>query len=159
MIDNKFNLFYDFYARSVDDVSGEKVVIFLNPESEKYIEHDYDWFLMVALEKANKVDDYEERKLLTGDLLKSYQKAIYDGYTHKLDPNLRKKNARPKNRNTIKGIQDYIELIKRREDMRICIQESKDGCNGLKKGKPYSEVILCLGNKESVYKINTNIEL
>lgn len=74
-------------------------------------QHDYDWYIQVAIEKADKVK--EDRHLLTRELILGYRWAIREGYNHQLDPALRNQYDYPRNHNTIKGIQGYIDRIKK----------------------------------------------
>jgi hypothetical protein len=60
-----------------------------------------------------------DRHLLTSELLLSYRWAIREGYNHMLDPHLRSAYDYPRNRNTVKGIQGYIDLIQKRSDAEM----------------------------------------
>jgi len=84
-------------------------ITFKLPEEKVYEKPEYDWYMTVALEKADKVT--EDRHLLTGDLIIAYRNAIREGYQHTLDPHLRNEYDYPRNRNTIKGIQSYINKM------------------------------------------------
>jgi len=74
-----------------------------------YKQQEYDWYMTVALEKSDQVK--EDRHLLTASLLINYRNAIREGFNHQLDSTLKNRYDYPRNRNTIKGIQDYINRI------------------------------------------------
>ena len=100
----------DFYIRKYENpASGEGTVTFLYPEPKEFKVHDYDWYITVALEKAEMLK--EDRHLLTYDLIVAYRNAIREGYNHELDPFLKNKYDFPRNRNTIKGIEGYIKRM------------------------------------------------
>lgn len=92
----------------------EETITFKNPTPKIYEQHEYDWYMSVALEKSDKVT--EDRHLLTADLLISYRYAIREGYNHQLDPNLRNRYDEPRNRNTVQGIKNYIDKIQKLSD-------------------------------------------
>lgn len=104
----------DFYTKTWDRITGEGVIVFRNPKPMEYKKHSYDWYIVVALEKADKV--VKDRHLLTGELLLKYRWAIREGFNHVLDPHLRNPFDHPRNRNTIEGIQSYIKKIEKASD-------------------------------------------
>lgn len=89
----------------------EEIITFKQPEEKVYKKHDYDWYMTVALEKADQVK--EDRHLLTYDLLVAYRHAIREGFNHQLDRALQNQYDYPRNRNTVKGIQSYIDRIRK----------------------------------------------
>lgn len=111
----------DVYKREREQqFSGEETITFKHfskPELQAYKQHDYDWYMVIALEKSDKVKD--ERHLLTADLLISYRWAIREGYNHQLDPNLRNRYDEPRNRNTVQGIKNYIDKIQKLSDAEM----------------------------------------
>jgi plasmid maintenance system antidote protein VapI len=76
-----------------------------------YEKSEYDWYMTVALEKVDKVT--QDRHLLTSELILRYRWAIREGYNHELDHNLKNKYDYPRNQNTVRGIQIYIERIEK----------------------------------------------
>ncbi|AIM37359.1 hypothetical protein KO02_12145 [Sphingobacterium sp. ML3W] len=100
----------DFYTAQWDLLAPDKgrIIKFKN-EPKEYQSPQYDWYMSVALEKADKVK--VDRYLLTSSLLLMYRNAIREGYQHQLDPNLINKWDYPRNKNTIAGIQGYIDRI------------------------------------------------
>lgn len=108
----------DVYKREIKvEFTNEETITFKRfskPELEVYQQHDYDWYMSIALEKSDKVK--EDRHLLTADLLISYRWAIREGYNHQLDSNLRNRYDEPRNQNTIKGIKGYIAKIQKASD-------------------------------------------
>lgn len=114
----------DVYKRERKErFSSEETITFKHPEPTIYEQHEYDWYMSVALEKSDKVK--EDRHLLTADLLISYRMAIREGFNHMLDPNLVNKYDEPRNRNTVKGIKNYIERMNRlsEEEMKRALTE------------------------------------
>lgn len=103
----------DFYTREWNPLShpSEGQIITFKHQPKVYKAPDYDWYMIVALEKAEKVTT--DRQLLTSELLLSYRWAIREGYNHELDPALKNPWDYPRNRNTIEGIRSYIERIKK----------------------------------------------
>jgi len=102
----------DFYSIQYDAMfSKSGIVTFKFPEQSDFPKMDYDWYIIVALEKADKVS--VDRHLLTKELIVSYRWAIREGYQHQLDGNLKREYDYPRNQNTIKGIQGYIDKIKK----------------------------------------------
>ena len=102
----------DFYIRTWNPLNpkdGYKVKFLHIPR--EYEGGDYDWYMIVALEKADKVAI--DRHLLTSELLLQYRWAIREGYSHQLDSKLKNRWDYPANRNTIEGIKGYIEKIKK----------------------------------------------
>lgn len=105
----------DFYESSGFDFTEKtEIITFNNPEKSEYTKHEYDWYIVVALEKADQVKI--DRHLLTRELLLSYRWAIREGYNHQLDTNLKNRYDYPRNRNTIEGIKGYISLIQKRSE-------------------------------------------
>jgi hypothetical protein len=94
--------------REIQFTNNERIT-FKQPELKVYEKHEYDWYMTVALEKSDLVKS--DRHLLTYELLVSYRWAIREGYNHGLDSNLRTAYAHPRNQNTVKGIQKYIDRI------------------------------------------------
>lgn len=68
-----------------------------------------DWYMIVAIEKGNKVK--KQRELLTAYLFYSYAFAIEKAFSNNLDSNLRQKWDLPSNTDTIYGIKKYINKI------------------------------------------------
>ncbi|WP_437918556.1 hypothetical protein [Sphingobacterium sp. LRF_L2] len=100
----------DVYKREREvEFTLEETITFLRPVPKTYKKLDYDWYMTVALEKSDLVT--EDRGFLTYDLLVAYRNAIREGYNHELDPALRRPYDYPRNRNTVKGIQGYIDRI------------------------------------------------
>ncbi|WP_372934963.1 hypothetical protein [Mariniphaga sediminis] len=108
----------DFYKReSEEQFSKEELITFKHPEPSTYEVREYDWYILIAIEKAEKVK--ENRHLLTRDLLLSYRWAIREGFNHMLDPHLKNRWDAPRNRNTIEGIMGYIARIKKASDKEM----------------------------------------
>lgn len=100
----------DFYTIQYDSFPCiEGTITFHYPDSTEFTKHEYDWYIIVALAKADKVKT--DRHLLTRELILEYRWAIREGYQHGLDPNLKSKFDHRRNQNTIKGIQGYIDRI------------------------------------------------
>lgn len=102
----------DFYTAEwdiLDKDAGRKITFKYEPY--EYVAPDYDWYMLVALEKAEKVTI--NRHLLTSSLLLKYRNAIREGYNHQLDKSLRNRWDYPTNRNTIDGIEGYIKRIEK----------------------------------------------
>ncbi|AOZ99609.1 hypothetical protein [Flavobacterium commune] len=87
------------------------------PVEKVYIKEEYDWYMTVALEKVDKVTT--DRRLLTADLILQYRWAIREGYQHQLDSALKNRYDYPRNQNTVKGIQGYIDRIKKASDAEM----------------------------------------
>lgn len=105
----------DVYKREREvQFTNKETITFKQPAPQVYPKHETDWYMTVALEKSDMVK--EDRHLLTAELLLSYRYAIREGYNHELDPHLRNPYSYPRNRNTIKGIQGYIDLIKKKSE-------------------------------------------
>lgn len=101
----------DVYKREGEERFGfPETVTFKLPTPTTFTLESYDWYLIVALEKSDKVT--VDRHLLTRELLLQYRWAIREGFNHQLDGNMRNKYDYPRNQNTIAGIQGYIEKIK-----------------------------------------------
>ena len=103
----------DFYTLTSEKLaSDEATITFKHPSgSAPFPRYKHDWYIIVALEKADKV--IVDRHLLTRELILNYRWAIREGYQHQFDPALRREYDYPRNRNTIAGIQSYIERIKK----------------------------------------------
>lgn len=102
----------DVYKRERKvEFTNEETITFKRPKTYVYNKPAYDWYMAVALEKSDQVK--EDRHLLTSDLLIEYRWAIREGYNHELDPALKRDYDYPRNRNTVKGIQGYIDRIKK----------------------------------------------
>ena len=95
----------------------EETITFKLPVSIIYEKADYDWYMTVALEKVDKVT--QDRHLLTAELILGYRWAIREGYNHRLDSALRNQYDYPRNQNTVKGIQGYVERIKKASDAEM----------------------------------------
>ena len=105
----------DVYKREREaNFTLKETITFKRPSPTVYEKEDYDWYMAVALEKADKVA--KDRHLLTAELLLGYRWAIREGYNHRLDPALQRQYDHPRNQNTIKGIQGYIDRIKKASD-------------------------------------------
>lgn len=108
----KFKKETDFYTREWNPLKpADGQTITFKHKPHVYVAPASDWYMIVALEKAEKVTT--DRHLLTSELLLSYRWAIREGYNHTLDPALKNRWDYPRNQNTIKGIQGYIERIKK----------------------------------------------
>ncbi len=108
----------DFYKLERKEQFGKEMLItFKFPGMSTFEKHDYDWYITVALEKADQVR--ADRHLLTRDLLLQYRWAIREGYQHQLDPNLNKQFAYPRNKNTVQGIEGYIALISKKSQAEM----------------------------------------
>ncbi len=102
----------DVYKREREvEFTLKETITFKLPEPKVYQKHESDWYIQIALEKSDLVK--EDRHLLTYDLLVSYRWAIREGYNHQLDKSLTQPYGYPQNRNTVKGIQGYIDRIKK----------------------------------------------
>jgi hypothetical protein len=97
----------------VEFIDGEArpVVLKMFDGNTIYEKLEYDWYMTVALEKVDKVT--QDRHLLTSKLILRYRWAIREGYNHELDHNLKNKYDYPRNQNTVRGIQIYIERIEK----------------------------------------------
>jgi hypothetical protein len=113
-MDDVLNHDKDFYSRHWKSFGAKESLIKFKHNPKEYTAGDYDWYITVALEKADKVT--VNRNLLTSDLLLRYRWAIREGFNHQLDPSLKNRFDYPRNRNTIEGIQNYIKLIERKSD-------------------------------------------
>lgn len=96
------------------EFSKKETITFKIPHEFNYIIADYDWYMCVALEKSDLIK--EDRHLLTGELLINYRCAIREGFNHELDPALKKAYDFPRNKNTVQGIQKYIEKIQKAQE-------------------------------------------
>lgn len=105
----------DVYKRErAKQFTNEETITFFLPEPRVYEKWAYDWYMAVALEKVDKVT--VDRHLLTGELIIQYRYAIREGYNHGIDPDLQRDYDHPRNRNTVKGIQSYINRIQGIQD-------------------------------------------
>ena len=105
----------DVYRRErAEKLRLKERITFKQPTERVYDKPEYDWYMTVALEKSDLVK--EDRHLLTGDLLIGYRHAIREGYQHGLDSALQKEYDYPRNRNTVEGIQGYIDRINKLEN-------------------------------------------
>lgn len=105
----------DVYKReSKVRFTNEETITLKKPKPFIYQKKEWDWYMSVALDKIDKVK--EDRQLLTSDLILSYRWAIREGFNHQLDPALQNQYDYPRNRNTVKGIQGYIDRIKKASD-------------------------------------------
>lgn len=108
----------DVYKRERETEFTLKETITLKlPNPVIYEKHEYDWYMTVALEKVDKVT--QDRHLLTAELIHGYRWAIREGFNHQLDSALKNKYDYPKNQNTVKGIQGYIDRIKKASDTEM----------------------------------------
>ena len=96
--------------REVEFINKETITL-KQPKPVVYEKAEYDWYMAVALEKVDKVT--QDRHLLTSELILGYRWAIREGFNHQLDPSLQNQYDYPRNRNTVKGIQGYVDLIKK----------------------------------------------
>ena len=94
-----------------------ETIHFKNEGKEPFEKGERDWYITVALEKADKVK--VDRHLLTQELLLQYRWAIREGFNHMLDPNLRNQYDYPRNQNTINGIKGYIKKIQEKSDKEM----------------------------------------
>lgn len=94
-----------------------ETITFKQPVPLVYEKEEYDWYMTVALEKVDKVT--RDRHLLTCQLILSYRRAIREGYQHGLDSALRNRYDYPRNHNTVKGIQDYVDRIRKAYDAEM----------------------------------------
>lgn len=100
----------DFCIRKTENrIKGNETISFIL-DNKVYEKHRVDWYMDVAISKADKVK--KDRHLLTGKLIIAYRHAIREAYNHNLDKSLYQRWAHPSNKNTIKGIQDFIDRIK-----------------------------------------------
>lgn len=94
-----------------------ETITFKQPVPLVYEKEEYDWYMTVALEKVDKVT--RDRHLLTSELILQYRWAIREGYNHNLDSALRIRYDYPRNHNTVKGIQGYVDRIKKASDAEM----------------------------------------
>lgn len=108
----------DVYKRERErEFTNDETITFKHPQPKVYQKHNTDWYMTVALEKSDLVT--VDRHLLTYDLLVGYRWAIREGFNHCLDPQLRDPYAHPRNRNTVKGITDYVARIRAASDAEL----------------------------------------
>lgn len=111
----------EVYKREREErFSLKETITFKQPEVVVYQKEDYDWYMTVALEKVDKVTS--DRHLLTSELILSYRWAIREGFNHMLDAALQNRYDYPRNHNSIKGIQGYIERIKKASEAEMSDQ-------------------------------------
>jgi hypothetical protein len=105
---------YDFCIRTFEGFTGKEKITFKHGKDTEiiYEKESYDWYIIVAIEKCDLIK--EDRHLITRELVLSYRWAIREGYNHQLDRSLQNAFDRPRNRNTIKGVKGYIELIEKK---------------------------------------------
>lgn len=84
-LDKLFEIDKDFIPESgiLQRKTQERQSLNIRLFLEEFPLYDYDWYLIVALEKADKVS--MDRHLLTRELLLNYRNAIREGYNHQLD--------------------------------------------------------------------------
>ena len=99
------------------EFTNKETITLKQPKPVVYEKAEYDWYMTVALEKVDKVT--QNRHLLTSDLILGYRWAIREGYNHQLDTALRNQYDYPRNQNTVKGIQGYIDRIKKASDAEM----------------------------------------
>ena len=99
------------------EFTNKETITLKQPKPVVYEKSEYDWYMTVALEKVGKVT--QDRHLLTSDLILGYRWAIREGYNHQLDTALRNQYDYPRNQNTVKGIQGYIDRIKKASDAEM----------------------------------------
>ena len=99
------------------EFTNKETITLKQPKPVVYEKAEYDWYMTVALEKVDKVT--QDRHLLTSDLILGYRWAIREGYNHQLDTALRNQYDYPRNKNTVKGIQGYIDRIKKASDAEM----------------------------------------
>lgn len=103
---------YDFCIRRSENRRKKEETITFLIDNKVYQKLEYDWYMIVAIEKADKVE--KDRHLLTGKLIIAYKHAIRVAYNHNLDESLAQKWWHPSNKDTISGIQGYIDSIKQK---------------------------------------------
>ena len=99
------------------EFTNKETITLKQPKPVVYEKAEYDWYMTVALEKVDKVT--QDRHLLTADLILGYRWAIREGYNHQLDTALRNQYDYPRNQNTVKGIQGYVDRIKKASDAEM----------------------------------------
>lgn len=99
------------------EFTNKETITLKQPKPVVYEKAEYDWYMTVALEKVDKVT--QDRHLLTAELILGYRWAIREGYNHQLDTALRNQYDYPRNQNTVKGIQGYIDRIKKASDAEM----------------------------------------
>lgn len=101
------------------EFTNKETITLKQPKPVVYEKAEYDWYMTVALEKVDKVT--QDRHLLTSELILGYRWAIREGYNHQLDTALKNRYDYPRNQNTVKGIQGYINRIKKASDAEMAI--------------------------------------
>lgn len=99
------------------EFTNKETITLKQPKPVVYHKAEYDWYMTVALEKVDKVT--QDRHLLTAELILGYRWAIREGYNHQLDAALRNQYDYPRNQNTVKGIQGYVDRIKKASDAEM----------------------------------------
>ncbi|MFV8336455.1 hypothetical protein ACNQF7_10270 [Flavobacterium sp. RSP29] len=105
------------------EFTNKETITLKQPNVVVYEKAEYDWYMTVALEKVDKVT--QDRHLLTAELILGYRWAIREGYNHQLDSALRNKYDYPRNQNTVKGIQGYVDRIKKASDAEMASYENQ----------------------------------
>lgn len=99
------------------EFTNKETITLKQPNPVVYEKAEYDWYMTVALEKVDKVT--QDRHLITSELILGYRWAIREGYNHQLDTALRNQYDYPRNQNTVKGIQGYVDRIKKASDAEM----------------------------------------
>lgn len=108
----------DVYKREREvQFTNKETITLKQPKPVVYEKAEYDWYMTVALEKVDKVT--RDRHLLTAELILGYRWAIREGYNHQLDSALKNQYDYPRNQNTVKGIQGYVDRIKKASDAEM----------------------------------------
>jgi len=105
------------------EFTNKETITLKQPNEVVYKKAEYDWYMTVALEKVDKVT--QDRHLLTAELILGYRWAIREGYNHQLDSALRNQYDYPRNQNTVKGIQGYVDRIKKASDAEMASYENQ----------------------------------
>ncbi len=107
----------DFYTAEWEILQPQKGrLIKFKHEAREYQAARHDWYMLVALEKAELVKS--DRHLLTSSLLIQYRNAIREAYNHDLEGPM-KQWQHPKNHNSIEGIRSYIRRIGEKSKARV----------------------------------------
>lgn len=105
------------------EFTNKETITLKQPNAFVYEKAEYDWYMTVALEKVDKVT--QDRHLLTAELILGYRWAIREGYNHQLDSALKNQYDYPRNQNTVKGIQGYVDRIKKASDAEMASYENQ----------------------------------
>lgn len=115
----------ELYKREREvEFTNKETITLKKPTPVIYEKADYDWYMTVALEKIDKVT--QDRHLLTAELIIGYRWAIREGYNHQLDSALKNQYDYPRNKNSVKGIQGYIDRIKKASDAEMASIENNE---------------------------------